>query len=143
MIPRFTHIVVPLDFKPNNQHALDVAFEVASSNEAKVTLAHVIERLGGDAEDEEIEEFYERLRVRADAELEFRSQRFEEFGIKVDRKVLLGKPVRELVQYLTDSDIDLVVLSSHPLDQAHPAESFATLSYQIAVLSPAAVLLAK
>ena len=143
MIPRFTHIAIPLDFKPANQHALDVAFEIAASNSAKVTLLHVVERLGLGSEDDEIDEFYERLRVHADTELESRAQRFEDAGIKIDRKVLLGKTVREVVRYVADTDIDLLVLSSHPLDQAHPAESFATYSYQMAVLSPVAVLLAK
>ena len=43
MLPRFRHILVPLDFDPKNQGALDIAIEVAQVNSARVTLLHVIE----------------------------------------------------------------------------------------------------
>ncbi len=70
MLSRFRHILVPLDFSEKNQAALDVAFELAVTNEARVTLLHVIETLDL-PDDPEVEQFVEHLRERADRELEF------------------------------------------------------------------------
>ena len=142
MLSRFQHILIPLDFTEKNRAALDIAFEMAVANQAKVTLLHVIEPidLPGDAE---VREFVEQLRVRADGELETRCQRFSDAGITSDWKIRYGKRAEEVALYERDHDVDLIVLSSHPIDANHPARSLATLSYQIAVLSRCPVLLVK
>ena len=38
MIPRFQHILVPLDFTEKNLAALNIAFDLAVANHARVTL---------------------------------------------------------------------------------------------------------
>jgi len=90
-----------------------------------------------------VQEFVERLQRRADSELELRSQRFAEANVAVEWKTRLGKRAREIVSYEAEHDVDLIVLSSHPVDSDDPPGSLATLSYQIAVLSRCPVLLVK
>ncbi len=143
MLPRFRHLLVPLDFSPKNMAALDIAFEIAEVNAARVTLLHVIERIDEAAEDQESDAFYERLRQRADAELESRCQRFVEAGLSAEYKVRFGKRAEEIVQFVIERDVDLVVLSSHPIDQGEPVRSVATISYQVSVFAPCPVLLVK
>lgn len=142
MIPRFQHILLPLDFTEKNQAALDVAFELAVANRAAVTLLHVIESIDL-SDDEEIQEFYRQLEERAEGELELRSQRFTEAGLNVEWKIRYGKRAKEIVAFEREHDIDLIVMSSHPLDVEQPARSFATLSYQVAVLCRCPILLVK
>ncbi len=48
MIPRFQHILVPLDFTEKNLAALNIAFDLAIANHARVTLLHIIEPLNGE-----------------------------------------------------------------------------------------------
>ncbi len=143
MLPRFQHLLIPLDFSGKNQSALEAAFEMAKVNSAKVTLLHVIERLDEAVEDPETVAFYDRLQQRADAELERLTQRFVESSIPVDYKVRLGKRVVEIVRYIGDHNVDLVVLSSHPVNPEQPGKSLSTISYQVSVLSPCPVLLMK
>lgn len=143
MLPRFRHLLVPLDFTPKNNAALDIAFEIAEVNQSRVTLLHVIERIELAAEDEETKAFYDRLGHRADAELETRAQRFVEAGLQTEYKLRFGKRVEEIVRYVVERDIDLVILNSHVISPDEPAKSMNTLSYQVSILTPCPVLLVK
>lgn len=142
MLSRFRHILIPLDFSEKNQLALEVAFELAVTNEARVTLLHVIETIDL-PNDPEIEQFVTRLEQQADRELEFCAQRFSEASVPVEWKVRIGKRSREIVAYESEHDIDLIVMSSHSLDPQDPGARLATLSYQVAILSRCPVLLVK
>ncbi|MBS0262845.1 MAG: universal stress protein, partial [Planctomycetes bacterium] len=62
MLPRFKNILVPVDFTEKNLAAVDIAFEMAVSNHARVTLLHVIETLDGGVDDD-LEQFYRRLEL--------------------------------------------------------------------------------
>jgi len=142
MLPRFQHILVPVDFTAKNQAALDIAFELASQNRARVTLLHVIEIIEN-VPMEELKGFYERLLTRAETQLESRSQRFAAAGIAVDWKIREGKRLVEIVQDVRDRKADLVVMSSHKVDPAAAAQSLGTLSYQVSILCDCPVLLVK
>ncbi|MGD9854905.1 MAG: universal stress protein [Planctomycetaceae bacterium] len=143
MLPRFHHILVPLDFSAKNMAALDIAFEMAEVNAARVTLLHVIERIETTAEDEESNAFYERLSRRADTELESRSQRFLNAGLSAEYKIRFGKRSEQIVQFVHERDIDLVILSSHLIDRNQPVKSMSTVSYQVSLFAPCPVLLVK
>lgn len=142
MLSRFQHILIPLDFSEKNQSALDVAFELAVTNSARVTLLHVVETIDL-PDDPEVAQFVDHLAQRADRELEFRAQRFSDAKLPVEWKVRLGKRSREIVAYEAEHDIDLIVLSSHPILPDDARGNLATLSYQVAILSRCPVLLVK
>jgi nucleotide-binding universal stress UspA family protein len=142
MLPRFKNILVPVDFTEKNLAALEIAFELAVANRARVTLLHVIETLDVES-DAEMERFYDRLEKRADAELEQMSQRFLEAGLATERKVRFGKRLAEILQSCTAHNTDLAIMSSHKPDLQRPHQTWATLSYQISVLCACPVLLVK
>lgn len=142
MLPRFQHILVPLDFTAKNQAALDIAFEIASQNRAVVTLLHVIETIEHLPE-EDLKSFYARIKSRAETELEQRAQRFAAAGLRVDQKTLFGKRLVEIVRDTRDRKVDLVVMSSHKVDPSAAAQSLGTLSYQVSILCDCPVLLVK
>lgn len=142
MLARFQRILIPLDFTDKNQLALDVAFELAVTNESRVTLLHVIETIDL-PNDPEIEQFVDHLKQRADRELEFCAQRFSDANLPVEWKVRVGKRSREIVAYESEHDIGLIVMSSHSIDPHDPGARLATLSYQVAILSRCPVLLVK
>ncbi|RPI75581.1 MAG: universal stress protein, partial [Planctomycetaceae bacterium] len=68
MLPRFKHLLIPLDFTEKNRAALEIGFEIAVHNHSRVTLLHVVEEIT-DA-DEELKQFVNRLSERGAAELE-------------------------------------------------------------------------
>lgn len=143
MRPRYRHLLLPLDFTAKNRSAVDVAVELAKVNEARVTLLHVIEPLESVAEDADIRDFLERCTQKAEAELERYSQIFETAGLAVEFKTRKGHRPAEIVQFANEHDVDLIIMSSHPLDPEHPVRSLATVSYQVSVGAVCSVLLVK
>lgn len=142
MIPRFQHLLIPLDFTEKNRAALDIAFEIAVQNRARTTLLHVIETIDG-AADAELQSFYAKLQQRSQTELESAAQRFSQAGLTVDTKIRFGRRLHEIVQDAVDRQIDLIVMSSHVVDPQRPVQSLGTLSYQISMLCPCPILLVK
>jgi nucleotide-binding universal stress UspA family protein len=142
MLPRFQHIVLPVDFSPANRAALETGFELAAQNHARVTLLHVIETL--DVEEEaDVRELYEQLERRARRELEPLRQRFADAGLNVHAAVVLGKRTRQIVEFAAEHGVDLIVMSSHPIDAVDPVKSLGTISYQVSIAAPCSVLLVK
>lgn len=159
MIPRFQHILIPLDFTDKDLEALNIAFDLAIVNQARVTLLHVVEQIRDDKDaatgsqdpdedtdtdaDEEMEEFYGRLRTRAETELESKSQRFDQAGVAVDCKVRIGRRLEEIVTDSMERSADLIVMNARKPDLGSPIRTWGTLSYQVSVLCPCPVLLVK
>lgn len=145
MIPRFKHVLVPLDLAPRNKAALEIAFEVALENKAKVSLLHVTERIEfpGEEPDKEMLAFYENIRQRYMAELESISQRFSDAGVDVETKVHLGKPLKKIVDFSMTHDVDLIIMSSHPIQSDDPLRSWGTLSYKVSIACECPILLVK
>ena len=132
MLPRFEHILIPIDFSAKNRAALEIAFEMAQQNQARTSLLHVVEQIDVAADgDDEVGKFYEQLGQRADTDLEALAQRFSNSGLDVEQKVRVGKRVREIIRFVEQHNVDLVVLSSHPLDPERPGQSMATLDIRI------------
>lgn len=141
MIPRFQHILVPVDFTAKNEAALEIAFEAAVHNQARVSLLHVIQTF--DYADEEVKDFCIRLETSALKNLERMAQRFAQAGVAVDFKTRLGNRTHEIVQYADEHNIDLIVMSSHRIDRQQPIKSLGTISYQVSVLCECPVMLVK
>ena len=142
MIPRFQHILIPVDFTKQNLSALDIAVDLAIVNHARVTLLHVIETIDVEP-DAEMEQFYAKLQARADAELERLSQGLVSAGLAVDCKIRLGKRLPEIVSDAVERKADLIIMSSHQPDLQRPTQTWATLSYQVSMVCPCPVLLVK
>lgn len=145
MLPRFRHLLLPLDFTPKNQAALEIGFEIAVREPASVTLLHVVETIHREAEqpDEELQAFYQRLEHQALAELDSRAQRFADAGVRVSQRVRFGPRAARIVQFADEHAIDLIIMSSHAVDREHAAASLATVSYQVSVLCSCPIMLVK
>ncbi len=142
MLDRFHHILLPLDFSDKNTVALDTAYDIVSSSLARVTLLHVIEPIAI-ADDEEIRTFTEQLRDRATAELQKRAAQFSDLDTSVSCESHIGSRSRAVISYSLDNDVDLIIVSSHPIVEGDAARSMASISYQIAVLASCPVLMLK
>jgi universal stress protein A len=138
----FRHVLVPVDFTEKNRGALDVARQWAQEHQAHVTLLHVIETIDYVA-DEEIDRFYEMLKKRARMQLEPLCAPFEQANLKVEGKIVLGKRARGIVTFAVQHNVDLVVMSSHKVNLSEAPRGWGTLSHQVSILCPCAVLLVK
>ncbi|MBD3649047.1 MAG: universal stress protein [Pseudomonadales bacterium] len=136
------NLLVPLDFSEKNGTAVDIALDLARANKAHITLLHVIENIDLQG-DNEVDSFELQLQERATRNLEKIAHKLQAAGATVDFVTRFGKRAREIALYQKDHGIDLIVMSSHPIDAEDPARSLATLSYQVAVLASCHVMLVK
>lgn len=138
----FRHILVPTDLTDRTVKALDAAIDVAAGEEARVTLLHVIETIAG-AEFEEFSSFYHKLEKRARERLNDIMARSSKTRGSIDVAIVYGSRAEEVLRFARSEAIDLIVLSSHPVDPSQPHRGLGTMSYKLGILAPCAVLLIK
>ena len=139
----FRNILVPTDLTEKSLKALEIALKVCSDGEfGMITLLHVIETID-DADEEEFEPFYEKLRDRAWKKMDEIVARTGSERVNTQTRILYGKRVREIVRFAGENAVDLIVLSSHRIEKIDPSEGWATISYRVAILAPCTVLVVK
>ena len=136
----FKHLLVPVDFTEQNRETLSVARNLAQQNLAQVTLLHVIETIDYVADDE-IDQFYQTLQTQARHKMDQLALPFQDAQVVVDGRIVLGKRAREIVTYALQNEVDLVVMSSHRVNLSDGPRGWGTLSHQVSILCPCAVLL--
>jgi nucleotide-binding universal stress UspA family protein len=135
----FRRILVPVDLTDKNRQAVEWAGRLAEWGDALVTLLHVIEPL--DLPFEELEDFYEELEGRAADAMQVMAEALLEAGVAHRQQVVYGDRARQIVDFATSNDIDLIVLSSHRQDLDEPTRNLGTLSHKVAILAQTPVLL--
>ena len=138
----FARILVPVDLSERNAPALDTAAELAAAGAGTLLILHVIEEIE-DVGVDELAEFYQGLRVRAEKALDAMRAQLEGRGASVATRIETGKRGAEIVRCAEDEGCDLVVLRSHVLDLQHPVRGLGTISHQVALACRCAVLLVR
>ena len=108
------HVLVPTDGSEPARAALEHA--ITTFPDATVTLLHVIDpaltMYRG-----EISYDYQRLieleTERAETFLDAAQEFADEHDVSVTTEILLGTPVRSIVEFATENDVDQIVLGSH------------------------------
>lgn len=137
----FKHILVPVDFSPDNAHALAIAASIARLAHGEVALLHVIETLA-DTDFEEFKPFYQALLAKAEQEMAALSKTCPP-DVTVTSHILFGKRVPEILRFAQDEGVDLIVMSSHRIDPANPSEGWGTISHKVGLLAACPVMLVK
>ncbi len=138
----YQRVLVPVDFTPKNERALDAARELAELSGGEITLVHVVETLGAE-NDPELEGFYRLLERRAEERMGAMLEALGEGHFEVRSAVLLGHRVHTLVDFSRREMIDVIVLSSHRIDPERPVADWLTISYRVSILAQCPVLLVK
>jgi nucleotide-binding universal stress UspA family protein len=112
------NILVPTDFSPQDDKALELGVDIARHNDGKVRLLHVVDPVQQCAADfclpnETVASLEEQLRAAADEDLKKAQERFGRDGVKITREVAEGIPYREILKEERDQPADLIVISSH------------------------------
>jgi nucleotide-binding universal stress UspA family protein len=138
----FNHILVPVDFTKKNRAAIAAAGQLARQSDARISLLHVIEFIDF-PDDDEISVFYDKLQKRSEAELDKLLTMFtdDEFDVTVD--TVINHRSKGIVLYAADNDVDLIVMSSHPIDPAKRGDGWGTISYQVSALCHCSIMLIK
>lgn len=111
----YRHILAAVDTSPQNTAVIDKALEVAHQNNARLTLAHVVEYTGtlytGDIPLPEDLDLDQRLADQAEQKLAALIGERQLEG--VDHLVEIGIPKREIVRIAEQKAVDLIVIGSH------------------------------
>ena len=138
----FTNILVPTDFTEKSHTALDIALKISKGEKFMVTLLHVIETID-DADGEEFDEFYSKLKERARQKIDEMAGLYPDHVGCIVKEILFGNRVREIVKFAHEKSMDLIVLSSHRIDRMEAAADWATISYKVGILAQCPVLIVK
>ncbi|MBN1850921.1 MAG: universal stress protein [Deltaproteobacteria bacterium] len=139
----FKHILVPTDLTAKSEKAIEVAVKFATFDDLnKISLLHVIETIE-DADDKEFREFYEKLKDRAEKEMNGIIDRYSRKHIVFDAKIVFGNRVREIVRFAHENAADLIILSSHKIEETDVAQGWATISYRVGILAHCPVMMVK
>jgi universal stress protein A len=103
-------------------------------------LVHVIETIDG-VQFEELKSFYGRLERKARAAMTGLARRAP--AARVESALVYGRRVDEIVKFVTDNGVDLIVLASHRIEPAGKDRDWGTISYKVGILAQCPVLLVK
>ncbi|PSQ30501.1 universal stress protein UspA [Halobacteriales archaeon SW_10_68_16] len=109
-------VLIPVDGSEQSERACELVF--AEFPEATLVLLHVINPVEagystGAAIPSASEEWYDRQRELANEHLDEIEAAAAEHGIEVDRAIEVGKPIRAIVAYAEEHDVDHIVMGSH------------------------------
>jgi nucleotide-binding universal stress UspA family protein len=139
----FKKILIPVGFHRENDPTLEIAKKLAAQNKSKITLLHVVETVEH-LEFKEMEDFYRKLEKNAQEELDQIAKEIVSADIQVQKEILFGRRPQEIVNFATDNQIDLIVLSSHRVDpEKGDFKDISTISYKVSIFAPCPVLLVK
>lgn len=135
---QFSQILVPVDLTEKSRRAVEVAGDLAAAG-SNVALLHVIEAV--DAPLETVADFYARLQAEAQARLDEHIEQLSQRGVNAGGTIRVGNRAREIIRFAQENDFDLMILHSHRLDPADLMHGLMSISHQVAIAAPCAVLL--
>jgi len=138
----FRKILVPVDFTPKNERALEQARALAELSNGEVTLVHVVERLE-DEFDSDLAGFYRRLEAKAEEKMAASLGSLGTGAFSKRSSIVLGHRARAIADFAEHERVDVIVLSSHRVDPDKPGHDWMTISYKVAILARCPVLLVK
>jgi nucleotide-binding universal stress UspA family protein len=138
----FRHIVVPIDLSERQGRMLRLARVLARTSGARVTLLHVVQRVGG-LPPGELRGFYQRLVKTSQRRLTEVAKTFAAQGVAVRAEVTIGEPVEEILRVAATRKGDLVIMGSHKVGAGRAARGWATVSYRVGLLCACPIMLVK
>lgn len=139
----FKNILVPTDLTDKSIKALEIAAAIKKDAPYRITLLHVVETIDDDEGEEEFSEFYNKLADRAGKKLAELVNQYGTDKIDIRTEIIYGKRVSEIVKYASKKEIDLIILSSHKLEDMESMGGWATISYRVGILAPCPVMMVK
>lgn len=117
----YDRILLATAFDDTSEMATEHALRLCRSIEASCIVLHVIESIGDEPGDEELDEFYTNLRGKAGENMRALAARFDEAAVPMDWDVRIGTRWETILEMADKHDVDLIVMGSRPvLDQDEP-----------------------
>lgn len=105
------HILVPIDFSQDSEHAVDCAIGLAKQFQARLTLLHAI--YVPEAAEVNLAAYLEKIQSESDRQMAVRRKRVDDAGVAADVLTVLGAPSQTIVETARDKQADLIVMGTH------------------------------
>jgi nucleotide-binding universal stress UspA family protein len=138
----FHQILVPTDFSKSHINPLEIAKNLATKYESTIHILHVVEIIA-DTTFSEYEDFYKKLEKRAQKRMNTLMARYQGEAVQLLPHISYGRRVQEILTYVREHKIDLIIMNSHKVELENPFQSWGTISYKVALLSESPVMLVK
>ncbi len=138
----FRQILVPTDFSKKHINPLDIATSLATKYKGAIHLLHVVEIIA-DTTFEEYEDFYSKLEKRAQKKMSALIAAYQGKAVQIIPHIVYGNRVQEILKFINENKIDLIIMNSHKVEMNNPIQSWGTISYRVALLSDCPIMLAK
>jgi nucleotide-binding universal stress UspA family protein len=113
----FERILYPTDFSDVSKKALDYIKQLKEGGAKEVTILHVLDERGIDAAARyapgSAVEVEKKMREDAGQEIKVIEKELKEHGLKVDARITIGIPLREILNIDENEDISVIVIGSH------------------------------
>jgi nucleotide-binding universal stress UspA family protein len=107
-------ILVPTDFSPHSDQAMQYAAMIARAFKARILLVHVIEPLTYSITDTlQVTDHFVALKTIARPLLETARKRFQKEGLSVETDLLTGIPYRQILNKARRIGVDMIVMGTH------------------------------
>lgn len=110
------HILVPIDFSPDADRALDYAMALAGVLQARLTLLHVIAPLplvGAEMNGTALATYLDELEAQNTQTMAAYRDRVTHTGLPCDVAVVLGAPYQVIIDTAHSKQVDLIVMGTH------------------------------
>ena len=110
------HVLVPIDFSPYAEQALDYAIALAQKLQAHVTLLHVIQPplgVGADMGVWPSPAFFDELEAAIMCDMEGYLARVTAAGLAGEMVVVPGVPFQEILDTAKKRQVDLIIMGTH------------------------------
>ncbi len=105
------HILVPIDFSTDAEHALGCAIGLAQQFQARLSLMHAIYL--PEAAEVNLAAYLKKVESEAEQEMAACRKRVEAAGVAVDVLMVRGAPSHKIVETARDKQVDLIVMGTH------------------------------
>ena len=138
----FGQILVPTDFSKKHINPLEMATNLAKQYKSTIHLLHIIEIIPNTTF-AEFEEFYNELENRAQKQMSNLVSNYQGEPVKILPHISYGNRVEEILKFIKENEIDLIIMSSHKVEMENPVHNWGTISYRVALLSESPIMLVK
>lgn len=110
------HILVPLDFSPYADQALEYAIELGQKLQARLTLLHVIHLTPltmGDSVTAFPGTFLEEIETDAEQLMNASLGRLHHGGLSGETVIVHGVPFQAIIETAESRDVDLIIMGTH------------------------------
>jgi nucleotide-binding universal stress UspA family protein len=106
-----SHFLVPVDFSPDADWALDYAIYLGTRVGARILLIHAIYAIM--VIEVDVTPYLETLEAQARQELEARLQRVRDAGLEGEMRLAHGMPAQEIIATAAETGADLIIMGTH------------------------------